>query len=334
MEIQINGCAIDVKLEDEKKVPDIVNPIVEWASERDLIFIEAWINDKNYLIDHLPDTPLDDINIINCIVQSRADVCIASLNEGIDYCNRVHSFIEESTQKKNLDISHLEPLGNGIDWIIEVINKLLQLLTLDVNEVKFKDKSINDYIGKLDDFKNAVIDSNDADNIIELFNDHKWLFSSFMDIFKMLLMSDNMKALVIKSIDSPDVLISSLLGIKNEIPEQLNNLEETAIAFQTGKDDVGSEKLQLFIDFIYRYSRTCYQVAPVFEIDLAGIKVDGISLDEKNSEIQNLLNEVLEVMENNDIISLSDILEYEIKAALENLGLYINCIVDYTTNKV
>jgi hypothetical protein len=134
--------------------------------------------------------------------------------------------------------------------------------------------------------------------------------------------------LVIQSIDSPDILLNSILNIKNEIKNQIKNLEEIAVSYQTKKDDIAAEKLELFISFIFNYSRTCYQISPVFEIDLEAVKVDNISLGRKNDEIQGHLNNIIDAMENNDIISLSDILEYEMKSSLENLGTYIDLLID------
>ncbi len=160
------------------------------------------------------------------------------------------------------------------------------------------------------------------------------IFSIMSSILKMLLMSENMKSLVIQSIDSPDVLINDLINIKKEIPAQIKNLEEIAVSYQTRKDEIGSEKLELFINFIFNYSRTCLQVATVFGVDLEQVIIDGNSLSEKNNEIQNHLNNIMEVMENNDIISLSDILEYEMKSSLENLEIYIDTLIDFIKRSV
>ncbi len=334
MEVQINSCPVEVKLEGEEKAKEIIDSIVEWSRERHLICIEAYIDDKIFMIDQVPDIAIGDISLINCIVKSESDICIASLKEGIEYCNKVYSFVSNAIESKSIKNSELDDLGNGIEWIIEVAYKSLQLLSLKAEEVNFKDKSINEYVYSLNQFSKLVKNEKDTDSLLVHFKDNLDIFRSFIDIFKMLLLSENMKMLIIESIDSPDVLIDSLINIKNEISNQIDNLEETAIAFQSGKDDAGSEKLQLFIDFIYRYIRTCHQIAPVFEIDLSEISVDDITLEDKNNEIQDLLNEIVDVMENNDIISLSDILEYEIKASLENLDQYIDAIIDYSEQKV
>ena len=88
------------------------------------------------------------------------------------------------------------------------------------------------------------------------------------------------------------------------------------------------DQLFQFIDFIFDYTRTCYQIAPVFNIDLREIVVDDLSLDDKNRELQNLLHDTLEVMENNDMISLADILEYEIMESINNIDKYIDILLE------
>ena len=93
-------------------------------------------------------------------------------------------------------------------------------------------------------------------------------------------------------------------------------------------DNEGVEKLHRFIEFIFLYTRTCYQIAPVFGLDLEEVVVDEISLVERNNQLQELLEQVSEVLENDDIISLADILEYEIKPVMENLHLYINSLTE------
>lgn len=149
----------------------------------------------------------------------------------------------------------------------------------------------------------------------------------------MLLLSEEMRSLIVQSIDSPDVLISSLRQTKEELTDQLAGIRTAAIAYQTGRDAEGSERLRGFIDFIYRYTRTCYQAVPMFQVDLSEIEVEGVSLEKKNRELRNLLHEVTMIMENNDIISLSDVLEYEIRPNLENLGTYIDVLLARISGK-
>ncbi|MDY6968346.1 MAG: hypothetical protein SVR08_06800 [Spirochaetota bacterium] len=328
MEVQINNCPVSFELENEKTVSDVIESMNEWIKERALVFTNALIDEKSYFIDDLPDIPISNVKQINCIVRSSADVVISSLNEGIDYCVKVKNFMDNSIKDEKPDLSQKESLIEGTTWLIDVLNSVIMLLSMDAHEIKYKDKKIAEYLNELDKFNDIILTKKDAISIIELFKTGKNLFVAFENIFRMMLVSDELKSLIYKSIDSPDSLVKSLFEIKENIPIQLNNLEETACAFQVGKDYEASEKLQAFTDFIFKYSRTILQIASVFEIDLKEIIVNDFDMNEKNAEIHNLLSEIVNVMENNDIINLSDILEYEMKPLIEDLEQYIDEVLE------
>lgn len=331
MEVQINNCRVDFSLEGEKTVSDVIKSITGWANERSLIFTEACIDGSDYNIEQIPEILIKDAAVINCKVQSRAEIIISCLNESIDYSIKADKFINRSIADNIIEKSQRENLIKGIEWIIDVTDKVLNLLSYQIQEIKYKDNTIKDYIDRLLSLKNCI-EENINPILLDYLKKEKDLFSDLIGIFRMLLISNNMKSVVIQSIDSPDILINSIFNIKKEISEQLVMLEETAAAFQTGKDNEATSKLQLFIDFIFRYNRTCHQILPVFGINPADIIVGEKNLNAKNSEIYNLLNQVISAMENNDIISLSDILEYEIKPSLENLANYIDLLINMATN--
>ncbi|NMB64413.1 MAG: hypothetical protein GYA16_06040, partial [Spirochaetes bacterium] len=75
------------------------------------------------------------------------------------------------------------------------------------------------------------------------------------------------------------------------------------------------------------YMRTCYQVSPVFGINLIDIVHNDQSLEELNIRLQDMLSEIVGIMENNDIVSLSDILEYELKPLIGELDNYLDKIL-------
>ncbi|MBN2040882.1 MAG: hypothetical protein JW864_12635 [Spirochaetes bacterium] len=329
MEIQINDYPVDFELTEEQTISDVINSISEWTQERDLIFTEAGINDHNYTIDNLPNIALDEIKTLNCHVQSKSNLIISSINAGIEYCNKVQEFLEKSLISEASVLPEVDNIKSGIDWLMEVLGKVQQLLGIDFNEILFTDNSVQYYIDRITTFGNGLNLLNGKNSLNEFFEKEKSIFADLAGIFKMLLMSEDIKLLVIQSIDSPDVLVRSLYEIKSEIPSQVKNLENISISYQTGKDDIAAEKLNDFIDFVFQFSRTSYQIVPVFGIDPDEIKIDDLSFNEKNNELQDLLKEIIEVMENDDIISLSDILEYEMKPSFEKLDEYIDSVIKF-----
>ena len=326
MELLINDFPVSIELGSEENISDVVNSISEWTRERNLIFYELSIDDDMYQLDDIPDMNIEKVDVINCFVRSKADIVFTSVEEGVRYCDRVSGFIKEKIEGKGVILSDMSDLSLGIDWLREVLIKVEGLLGIDVSTMKYKDRNVSDYLSDMEKFRIEVLNLESEDDIVSFLEEKMELFPALKDIFGMLLMSSEMRQIIVSSIDSPDALIKSLSYIKQDIPDQLQNIEETAIAFQTGKDAEGSERLNRFVDFMYTLTRTLFQLGPVFDIELTDVEVDGVSLEDKNEELKQLLGDTITVMENNDIISLADILEYEIKPALENMNEYIDVL--------
>ncbi len=327
MDIRINSCPINFQLENEREVGDVIGSISQWARERDLIFVEAHIDDMSYALDTIPTMPLDGVKSINCIVQSKADAVISSLREGMAYCTRIIKFIDAAVKGGSFDVAQIELLAGGIDWLNEIIITSSNLMGVSPEEIRYRDVSVSVYTVLLNEMRLALDERPEGKAAIALLDEKKTLFESMRDIFRLLLGGDHLKRLIIQSIDSPDVLIKSMREIRDSLDEQMKNISGTVMAYQTGRDSEGAERLQVFVDFIYLYLRTCFQAAPVFQLDFSRIESGGITVEEKNARLNDLLNEMLAALENNDIISLSDILEYEIRPELENLGAFLESLL-------
>lgn len=327
MEIQINNYPVEITLEDEKTVKDVVNSISEWVNERELIFIGIDIDGNHFGIDDVPELSIEGVKVLNCIVQSRADIVYETLNEGIIYCDRVIDYMIEIRQD-GAEADELEDLVSGMEWLQDVFSTATNLLSMSLEDVKFRDHNAAYYVNQLVEMKHTIIKYLSEMKEKEMPSLDENLFHNLKEIFAIFMVSQEMKRLIVDSIDSPDTLLVSLQEIRKVLPEQVKNLEETAVAYQTGKDEEAVERLFQFIDFMFDYTRTCYQIAPVFNVDLREIVIDDISLDDKNRELQNLLHDTLEVMENNDMISLADILEYEIMESIKNIDKYIDILLE------
>jgi hypothetical protein len=326
MEIQINSCPVDFSVENEKNASEVLNSISKWATDRDLVLTEAWINNSSYSINDVPDIPIGEVNLINCVVQSRAEIAVSSINDAVDYCGKSIRFIENALDNGDIDREKIDLLRGGIDWIAAISTGVAELLGVSLNEFRYRDKNAFEVVDELMKFGDRL--SGGAEDVIKLLKDNVHLYVSVREILKILSQSEHMRNLLAQSPDSPDSIIQSLHEIKSSLPGQINNLIETAVAYQTGKDGLGSEKIQIFIDFIYKLTRTCQQAGPMFGINLSEIRVDGTSLADKSASIEGLLREIVSSLESNDIISLADILEYEMKPLIEGLEVLIGQLIE------
>jgi hypothetical protein len=318
MEIQINGHPIDFTIEGEQSLDQLVGSIAQWARERDLIFTEAWVDDEKHPVDGMPGTPLDKVGTVNCVIMSRAELVINSINEATDYCVRLADFMEKTGAGDKATRDDIEEMKSGVDWLVEVMIKILSLLSVDIASLKYRDRTATELFNELKEFRIALARVT-PDGTASLFGSGKDIIIAFRDLLRIVLLGDNMRNTILCSIDSPDTVMAMLDGVIRELPEQVKNLEDAAIAYQSGRDGEGSSRIESFIDYVYRYFRMSHQVGPVFNADVSAITHGGMTLIEKNASINELLNQMLGTLENNDIISLSDILEYELKPALEGI---------------
>jgi len=330
VEIYINDHSINIELENESTVHEVVDSLLDWAKERDLIFSEVVLDGKNYPIGGIPDMPVENASQMNCLIESKADIVISSVDAGIRYCEKARSFIEEISPDASETAEELEHLGGGLHWISDVLISVVKLIGSDPDEARYRDETIAEHVAKAVTLGDLISGSGNVAELAARVKGDLQLFADIREIFKLLLASDEMRSLIAKSIDSPDTLLATLVEIKKAIPGEVENLKAAAIAFQEGKDREGVENLNRFIAFIYAYTRSCYQVVPVFAVDLKDISGEGEeSLETQNLQLQDLLGEVEEVMENDDIISLSDIMEYELVPVLERIEVLTGNLLDY-----
>jgi hypothetical protein len=332
VEILVNNYPVDFTIENEKTAPDVVDSILKWCRQKDLILSMVYIDDEIFALDQIPDRSIDSIKILNCLIQSRSELVFASVDEGIRYCEKADAFAAEAAKSGRVGRSDMVDIASGLIWLGDIISNIINLLGLKPETVKYRDINLPEYISLLENF-NSSIENGGENSYLEILKSNANIFQTSIGFLRMLVVSDEMKALVMQSIDSPDVLMKSLLQIKDSLPSQLDNIEATAAAFQAGKDSVGIEGFKNFLDFIAEYVRTSYQIGPVFDINISEVKINGASLEEKNRILQDFLNKTVEIMENSDIISLSDMLEYEIKPSLGDLGNYIDLIQDMIQGK-
>ncbi|TAL30412.1 MAG: hypothetical protein EPN93_20060 [Spirochaetes bacterium] len=328
VDIRINSCEVNFELEHERAVTDVVRSISDWAKERDLVFVEARLDDTSYSVDDVPDVPLDQVKVLNCVVQSRADVVIAAIEGGIAYCDRAIRFMDSFSAEGDGPGPDLGSLGAGMDWLAEVIRTALSLLELDPAATGYRDTTVQHTIEALKAAHESLKGVRSPREAARFFSGEGASLRHAREILVMLLRSDHVRTLVVRSIDSPDTLIAALKEIMREVPARAEAAGEAALAYQAGKDGEGSVKIDELTDFLYRYFRACNQGMLSFKLEPGEVASDGVTIEEKNAFLQELITRMSEALENNDIISLSDVLEYELRPALEGLDGHVRALLD------
>jgi len=328
MNIYMNGYSIDMTMDNEKTLDDIIKGISDWAAKRNLIFTRFELDGESHSTESFPDRPKADIGNLNCVIQSKSDLILSTISEGIAYCDKVVAYVAESEKAGDFDLSQRDFFCSGIQWLNDSLGSIFQLLSLSPEDIRYLDRSVADYLAGLNAVDGELKKVSTGKDALRVMLKARDIVDVIKGVYKMLMLSDSLKTIIVQSLESPDELIRALKDVKDALPVQTAAMEEASAAFQSGKDAEGAEKLQDFTDFIYRYVRVCHQISPVFGIDPSSIEHDGLSLEQLNGSLHQYLEDIISVMENNDIISLSDILEYELKPQLEKIGAFVDILLD------
>ncbi len=323
MNVLLNGQPVDIGIEHEKTLKELADSIQNWSAERNLIFTGLYCEQEYQPAGEIKDTPLDTLETVDFQIESKSDLVIGSITEAAAFCEKLLSFIDELVDDPAVFAPAAQDVADSLEWLSAVSASVVSLLELDAKSVIFLDRSVNDYLSDLS-VHAASANKLTAETLIGV----RPFFEKLRSLYKMLLFSDAIKNLVISSIDSPDQLVTSLMETRKTLAQQVDNLEKVAALFQSGKDNEAVEMFYPFLDFMYAYLRLSAQTQPVFGIDISEIVIDDVSLEEKNSDIHGFLSEIVEVMENDDIISMADILEYEMKPLLAQLPDYLDELIN------
>ena len=323
MRILINNHEVDFNLENEKTLDEVITSLQGWASERGLIMMEVHLEGKTYQPEAVPAIALSDAGDVNCVLESQAEMIFSTAGEGISWCARAIDFIDKCEKSGSVNDNDTASLADGTEWLAEVIVSVLHLLTIDPDSRKYRDATIAHYVEALELF---TANLREGGTTLDYVVTGKDIISDSMDILKFLLSADEMRRMVVEGIESPDALMETLHTMRDSLETERDNLSSCVMAFQAGRDAEGAERLNVFIEFVYRYSRTCAQIPAVFSISLADTIRQGTSLEVRNQELQGLLSQVLDAMENDDIITLADVLEYEIIPLFGELEEYLDIL--------
>ena len=324
MEILINGNSVDFKLDNEKKFSELCTSIEKWASSRGLILCSASSDGNPF--NGTNDIELESVNKADFIIQSKSDLIVDTLNEASFYCDKIISSLD---LKENPSEEQLSNIADGSLWLSDVMSRIINLLEMDPSSVIYNSKSTSAYIEKLKSLSASLKEKNGSEIIKNEIN----VFTEIKNLMRFLMSSDNMRKVIIKSIDSPETIIGFLTELLKEAKSKIDSLEEISSQFQSGKDSTASVLLQEFVDFLFRFSRLSCQIPPVFGINPEEIEHNGKNLAVINEELNTVLNEIISVMENNDIISLSDILEYELKVQMESVPAMLEILSEKLSSK-
>lgn len=284
MTLTIDKTPIDFTLENEKSLTEVVESINSWLSQSQLIIEKIFINQCDYSLKDF-DTKLEDVNQIEIETLSFKDLNIHNISWIIYFFERLTSAISDW----NKDL--LKQVKSEIPFVLEHLPTLLSLDNCTKEEIH-------------------------SNKIEQLLNEYNFFQCEESDINK---------SMVLESLDSVTLLLKERLNEFTHPKEELKTsvtllnslreeIESVSMYLQSGKEKQAAAVMAKFTNIFQKIIR-------IINFNLNNTDVIGnINVVDFTSDLNDILNELLEGYESQDVVLIGDILEYELSPRVEELN--------------
>ncbi len=320
MEILIEGSKLDFTLEKENNVQDVIDSVEKWLVENQKIMgdikvdgqlIEA-ANKESLAVKQVSKTKVLEIEAIN-----NEEYAINSLIELKDYISRSIQQLEEiaaadfNNDKKN-------DVFEGIKWVNDMLFNVCRVLGVDMNTVFSKGLPLTDIISR-----NVVVLTE-----LETYRHDQKIFKEVA--------GDKLKKNLLELLDYfPKILSKAVLSLSKpgefNVDNLLENLNDVIINIkdfqpiipnigtnlQTGREIEAFTEMKNLLSMMESLIYHLRKIEELLQLNYSEIEVDGKSVKEVSEQFHELLIQLSGAMQNNDIVLLGDLLEYEVLDRLE-----------------
>lgn len=295
MKICINNHNIDFTLENEKTIKDVVNHLEAWLKQSGFLITDINIDNKQTdILDILDgkDILLDKVKKLDIKAQIFEEVRIAHLNTVNNYFKLLIKALEEQ------DEGQLKELIKNYSLMLRSLEPFFA--------ASFKD-TINQIIVNL----NKLF----AGSTVEMIK--AWP----AEIKEQAVSGLNELMVKIgcykKELENP---LKVLSDATNNLKKSVEDISDVSILLQTGKDRDAMNSIIIFSELCQKILRIYTNIRPSFNLDELNI-ADKPFLD-YYSELNNILNELIDAFMKKDSVLIGDLLEYEIAPRVKELIVF------------
>ena len=317
MKIYVNDELLNGTLEKEKNLGDIFDEMNNWVESQGKFLMNCLVDGKEIGKNEMKSMAITGAERLDFYIGEEMDMLRAGLFECDKYIDKIGNTIlgrDSLTEKECRD------LGEGVEWIKNIMNSAKVLLKLDFIKIKPMGKGKN--VHEILDYMAGNSQRLDSFSAIEEY------LENLRDM-KLFLMD------LIGRVSAIDLSVSALVDIVRTYSENMDTLKNEFMKvnenFQSGKDLIASELLSHAItrlNVLLTGLISLKQKMPELGLDSL------VANEQVFSEVNNLLNDSLArtalALETNDIVQAGDILEYELPEILESLIPFLKIIEEKT----
>jgi hypothetical protein len=285
MVLKINGEKVDFTLENEKNAYEMVSSIFSTLSKDDILVVKVIIDGKEYLINDmaLKNIPLENIGEMNVLAQKKDEIVYDLLFE----CQRL--FFEIKRELKENKLSRKKEILDVLNWVKETVETVSGLGYFHNTEANTICVSIDRIIQYISDVEKSSLQVESLINILDSLEDY------------------------IRTVRERVVFgeLPSQEDLKERIEKTIDLLPQISEAFQTGDDKKAFNNINCVLSTLETF---CIYLKK---------HINSYSDDRKSKlavlyeDLNSILMRIIEAFENQDLILISDLFEYELSDKLK-----------------
>ena len=328
MEILVDKKPIDFELEGGETLQEVISALNEWTARGNNVIMDLKLNGDPISLDEAltSSRKVEEIETLEMEMQGIEEMALSSLYEARDYLPRLIAGVDETT-----DLVKLKEFADGLAWIDKIIAKVGSLLKLDYNKICIDEESIEEKRAKLKEVEGLLGQEIRQENIGGATTVLKEKAESILEDWTAVL--PQLIEEIPQKVD-PQNLLNRLKEISSRIPAISKQIEKVSVDLQTGNEAEAMQQFQGIIDELSDMIHLLREARGSFDLDYQTIKVKDQTVEERSQELDELLSEIITAFENEDVVMLADLLEYELSPLLSRWEEVIVAITAQVENKI
>ena len=313
MEIFINEQAFDAKLETEKNVGEVFDGIRNWVESHEKFLLNCLVDGMEMEKNEMDSISIASVARMDFFIGEEADMLLTAIKSLDEYIDAVGNTLYE---RDSLTDSEHKDLQEGIQWTEGMLASCGNLLKLDFSKIKplGRGRNVDEILAEIRQNSRELESSTQIENFLESLRDLK--------VFVMDL-SSRTTALLFTETELREIIAGSAQSV-TELKAEFAKVNEL---YQSGKDALANDlltqttgKLNVVLTSLISYSNRNR------DIKYEEIELEGEVFGEKLNVLNEAFARIAVAMEENDIVTAGDILEYELPEILDEIIPYLKTI--------
>ncbi len=305
MQIYINEQLLDVQLENEKNFLDVYKEIENSVRKINKIIIDFNISNLDISNQKLEEIPIHQIEKVHFYVGDFHELILYNIQTLDRYIDQMGNFFFSSDEVTNQNIKEFQ---EGVLWIQDMMDSLSSKLKINIEDLEIYREETQENV-----YKNLL-------NLIELslrlnvqnYNELKFDILKSLRVLKSF--TSQFYSHLLSQILKPEEIAEILEKFSGEIDSINKKLIEINTHFQVGEDVQAFSELEKVSEILENY---------LFYFVSTNVKIKNRGLQEITEKLKELLENLSRGLENQDIVFVGDLLEYELSEFLKEIKEFI-----------